>query len=252
MKYGTWAVSGPKNKADVERLRRAGYSPITAAVLCSRGYDTPELAREFLACDRPLSDPFELLDMEPARARVQRALDKKEHICVFGDYDVDGITATCLMTEFLRGLGGHVTSYIPARLEEGYGLNPLAIDTLKKQGVQLIVTVDCGITANAEAALCRELGIDLVITDHHECKTALPEAAAIVDPHRCTSWRAPAWRSSSPAPSAAIRRRCSTGFLTSCASAPWRTSCPSRVKTARWSRAVLPRWQSPAASALRR
>ena len=184
MKYGTWAVSGPKNKADVERLRRAGYSPITAAVLCSRGYDTPELAREFLACDRPLSDPFELLDMEPARARVQQALDKKEHICVFGDYDVDGITATCLMTEFLRGLGGHVTSYIPARLEEGYGLNPLAIDTLKKQGVQLIVTVDCGITANAEAELCRELGIDLVITDHHECKTALPEAAAIVDPHR--------------------------------------------------------------------
>lgn len=184
MKYGTWAVSCPKSDADVERLRQSGYSPITAAVLCSRGYDTPERARAFLSCDAPLSDPFEMLDMERARARVQRALDRKEHICVFGDYDVDGITATCLMTEFLRDRGGRVTSYIPARLEEGYGLNELALRTLAAQGVRLIVTVDCGITANAEAELCRELGMDLVITDHHECKSTLPVAEAVVDPHR--------------------------------------------------------------------
>lgn len=184
MKYGTWAVSGPKCDADVQRLRQAGYSPITAAVLCSRGYDTPELAAEFLCCTSPLSDPFVLLDMDKASARVRRALDRKEHICVFGDYDVDGITATCLMTEFLRGCGGRVTSYIPARLEEGYGLNEIALRALHAQGVKLIVTVDCGITANAEAELCRSLGMDLVITDHHECKAALPEAAAVVDPHR--------------------------------------------------------------------
>ncbi len=184
MKYGTWTVSGPNSDADVTRLRQAGFSPITAAVLCSRGYNTPERARAFLSCDCPLSDPFELLDMEPAVRRVRRALERREHICVFGDYDVDGITATCLMTEFLRERGGRVSSYIPARLEEGYGLNPLAIESLHQKGVQLIVTVDCGITANAEAELCRTLGIDLVITDHHECKSALPAAAAVVDPHR--------------------------------------------------------------------
>lgn len=184
MKYGTWAISGPKSDTDVQRLRQAGYSPITAAVLCSRGYDTPERAREFLACSAPLSDPFDLLDMDKACARVRQALERKEHVCVFGDYDVDGITATCLMTEFLRGRGGRVTSYIPARLEEGYGLNEPALRALCAQGVKLIVTVDCGITANAEAQLCRELGMELVITDHHECKAALPEAVAVVDPHR--------------------------------------------------------------------
>ena len=184
MKYGTWAISGPKNDAEVEALRQAGFSPITAAVLCSRGYHTPEQAREFLSCGCALSDPFALLDMEPAVARVQRALDTKEHICVFGDYDVDGITATCLMTEFLRERGGNVTSYIPARLEEGYGLNEIAIRSLLEAGVRLIVTVDCGITANKEAELCRALGIDLVVTDHHECKTTLPAAIAVVDPHR--------------------------------------------------------------------
>ena len=184
MKYGTWAISGPKNDAEVEALRQAGFSPITAAVLCSRGYHTPEQAREFLSCGCALSDPFALLDMEPAVARVQRALDTKEHICVFGDYDVDGITATCLMTEFLRERGGNVTSYIPARLEEGYGLNEIAIRSLLEAGVSLIVTVDCGITANKEAELCRALGIDLVVTDHHECKTTLPAAIAVVDPHR--------------------------------------------------------------------
>ena len=88
------------------------------------------------------------------------------------------------MTEFLRTRGAHVTSYIPARMEEGYGLNEIAIRALHKKGVQLIVTVDCGITASSEAALCRSLGIDLVITDHHECKASLPEAVAVIDPHR--------------------------------------------------------------------
>ena len=183
MKYGTWTVSSYE-PADARALCAAGFSPITAALLCSRGYRDADAARAFLSCSYPLSSPFDLLDMDKAAARVRLALQRREHIAVFGDYDVDGITATCLLTEFLRSRGGHVTSYIPARLEEGYGLNAIAIDTLKKQGVELIVTVDCGITANAEAALCRQLGIDLVITDHHECKSDLPEAVALVDPHR--------------------------------------------------------------------
>ena len=183
LKYGSWTISSYV-PADAQGLCEAGFSPITAALLCSRGYRTPDAAREFLSCSTPLSSPFDLLDMNRAAARLKLALQRREHIAVFGDYDVDGITATCLLTEFLRSRGGHVTSYIPARLEEGYGLNPLAIDTLKKQGVELIVTVDCGITANQEAQLCRALGIDLVITDHHECKDELPEAIALVDPHR--------------------------------------------------------------------
>lgn len=183
LKYGIWTVSS-YSPAEANALCAAGFSPITAALLCSRGYRDAGEAREFLSCSAPLSSPFDLLDMDKAAARVKQALQRREHIAVFGDYDVDGITATCLLTEYLRSCGGHVTSYIPARLEEGYGLNAFAVETLKKQGVELIVTVDCGITANAEAELCRALGIDLVITDHHECKAELPRAVALVDPHR--------------------------------------------------------------------
>ncbi len=183
LKYGIWTISSYETQA-AAALRRAGWSAITAAVLCSRGYDTPQAAAEFLSIDAPLSDPFALVDMEPAVRRVRRALERREQICVFGDYDVDGITATCLLTDFLRKRGGRVTSYIPARLEEGYGLNELAVQALHAQGVRLIITVDCGITASHEAELCRQLGMDLVITDHHECKELLPEAIAVVDPHR--------------------------------------------------------------------
>ena len=170
--------------ADQKKLSDAGFSPITAAVLCSRGYCDVQSARELIACDYPLSSPFDLVDMDKAAARVKRAIARREHIAVFGDYDVDGITATCLLVSYLRSRGAHVTSYIPARLEEGYGLNPIAIDALRAQGVELIVTVDCGITASEEAKLCRRYGIDLVITDHHECKSELPLADALVDPHR--------------------------------------------------------------------
>ena len=183
LKYGTWNVSSYR-PADVRVMVEAGFSPLTAAVMCSRGYTELNEARDFLAANEPLSDPFTLLDMDKAARRVRRAIDRREQICVFGDYDVDGITATCLLTDFLRRQGARVVSYIPARLEEGYGLNEMALHSLREQNVQLIVTVDCGITANDEAALCRALGMELVITDHHECKSELPEAVAVVDPHR--------------------------------------------------------------------
>lgn len=126
-----------------------------------------------------------MTDMDKAAGRVGLAMSRGEKIAVFGDYDVDGITATCLLTDFLRRHGADVVSYIPGRLEEGYGLNPIAIHQLHAEGVKLIVTVDCGITAVSEAELCKQLGIDLVITDHHECKQTLPAAVAVVDPHRC-------------------------------------------------------------------
>ena len=183
LKYGTWNVSSYR-PADVRVMVEAGFSPLTAAVMCSRGYTELNAARDFLAANEPLSDPFTLLDMDKAARRVRRAIDRREQICVFGDYDVDGITATCLLTDFLRRQGARVVSYIPARLEEGYGLNEMALHSLREQNVQLIVTVDCGITANDEAALCRALGMELVITDHHECNSELPEAVAVVDPHR--------------------------------------------------------------------
>ena len=183
LKYGIWNVAEPEMGA-VNALVGCGYSPLTAMVLSSRGISDQRSANNYLDCNAPLHDPFLMTDMDKAAGRVGLAMARGEKIAVFGDYDVDGITATCLLTAFLRQHGADVVSYIPGRLEEGYGLNPIAIDQLYKEGVKLIITVDCGITAIAEAEMCRELGIDLVITDHHECKDILPAAVAVVDPHR--------------------------------------------------------------------
>ena len=183
VKYGIWNVNEPDPGA-VNTLVRSGYAPLAAMVLAARGIRDNVQAHKYLDCNAPLPDPFLMTDMDKAAGRVGLAMAMGEKIAVFGDYDVDGITATCLLTDFLRRHGANVVSYIPGRLEEGYGLNPIAIRQLHQEGVQLIITVDCGITAVAEAELCRELGIDLVITDHHECKEVLPCAAAVVDPHR--------------------------------------------------------------------
>ena len=183
MKYGIWKVSQPEAGA-VNALVGSGYAPLAAMVLASRGMEDDHQARAYLDCNAPLLDPFLMTDMDKAAGRVGLAMSRGEKIAVFGDYDVDGITATCLLTDFLRRHGADVVSYIPGRLEEGYGLNPIAIHQLHDEGVKLIVTVDCGITAVNEAELCKQLGMDLVITDHHECKQTLPAAVAVVDPHR--------------------------------------------------------------------
>jgi len=183
LKYGIWNVTEPKMDA-VNALVSGGCKPLTAMVLAARGIQTSQAAQQYLSCDTPLEDPFLMTDMDLAVGRIGLAIAQDELIAVFGDYDVDGITATCLLTDFLRNCGARCVSYIPGRLEEGYGLNPLAIHQLHAEGVSLIVTVDCGITAVAEAELCKELGIDLVITDHHECKEKLPQAIAVLDPHR--------------------------------------------------------------------
>ena len=183
VKYGIWNVNEPEAAA-VNALVGSGYAPLAAMVLASRGICNSAQAHKYLDCNAPLLDPFLMTDMDKAAGRVGLAMARNEKIAVFGDYDVDGITSTCLLTDFLRRHGANVVSYIPGRLEEGYGLNPIAIRQLFEEGIQLIITVDCGITAISEAQLCRELGIDLVITDHHECKEILPYAAAVVDPHR--------------------------------------------------------------------
>ena len=183
LKYGIWNIQAPEPGA-VNALVSGGYPPLSAMVLAARGLTDPQKACAYLDCTAALPDPFLMTDMDLATGRVRLAIDRGEKIAVFGDYDVDGITATCMLTDFLRRQGANVRSYIPSRLEEGYGLNPIAIHQLSAEGVKLIVSVDCGITAIDEAELCRCLGIDLVITDHHECKDRLPAAVAVVDPHR--------------------------------------------------------------------
>lgn len=185
MKYEQWNLRPGAGLAARTQLEEVGLPSLCAAVLCARGVDTPEKAADLLY-DGPdaFHDPYLLRDMDRAAARIQRGLDRGELMAVYGDYDVDGITATCLLTEFLRERGGQVVSYIPDRTEEGYGLNPAAIARLGGQGVTLIITVDCGITAVDEVEHARSLGIDVVVTDHHQCKERLPGACAVVDPRR--------------------------------------------------------------------
>ncbi len=165
-------------------LLAAGIPALCAKVLAARGWTDGEAARRFLFEEAPLCDPMTMKDMDKAVGRLKAALDKGETLAVYGDYDVDGITATCLLTDFLRREGGKVVPYIPNRLEEGYGLNREAVEKLKNQGVTVVITVDCGITAVAEADHANALGLEVIITDHHECKDTLPAAVAVVDPHR--------------------------------------------------------------------
>ncbi len=183
LKYGIWNVAQPEQMS-VNALSASGYGPLVSMVLSARGIRTPQEAKNYLSCDCGLFDPYLMTDMAKAVSRLRTALERREKIAVFGDYDVDGITATCLLTDYLRQQGGLAIPYIPGRLEEGYGLNEIAIRQLLQEGVKLIVTVDCGITAIEEARLCKKLGVDLIITDHHECKEMLPNAVAVLDPHR--------------------------------------------------------------------
>ena len=184
MRYQEWRVAAP-SRAAREELERAGIPSLLAAVLSARGIRTWEEARALLAPgETPLEDPMGLRDMDRAVRRVRRALETGETVAVYGDYDVDGITSTCLLTDCLSRMGGRILPYIPDRLEEGYGLNAEAVSALAAQGVTLIVTVDCGITAGAETAFAASLGVDVVVTDHHECKENLPPACAVVDPRR--------------------------------------------------------------------
>ncbi len=184
MRYQKWNIAPPC--PDGRRsLEDAGVPSLLAAVLSARGVSSLEQARALLApWEEPMPDPLLMKDMELAAQRIRLALERRERIAVYGDYDVDGITSTCLLTDFLTRMGGNVVHYIPNRMEEGYGLNKGAVSKLAGLGVKLIVTVDCGITAIQETAWAGELGMDVVITDHHECKDELPQAVAVVDPHR--------------------------------------------------------------------
>ena len=184
MKFEKWNIGTP-SEGDVARLRSAGYPYLLSLVLASRGILSEEGAAAVLERERELShSPMLMKDMDKAVERIQRAIAGGETIAVFGDYDVDGITSTCLLTDYLRSCGVNCLRYIPRRIEDGYGLSCHAIQSLWEQGATLMITVDCGITGNEEVAYGNALGMDIVITDHHECKEQLPEAVAVVDPHR--------------------------------------------------------------------
>ena len=184
MKYQQWNIAKRPETA-YRTLRDQGLPDLVAAALCARGVTDLEEARTRLDSGvGQLRDPLQMRDMDLAVARIRRALRNGEKIAVYGDYDVDGITSTCLLTHYLRTEGGDVIYYIPNRLDEGYGVNGPAVEQLAARGVTLIITVDCGITAVEETRYAGELGVDMIVTDHHECKDVLPEAVAVVDPHR--------------------------------------------------------------------
>ena len=184
MKFQKWNISSPREQ-DVALLRSAGYPYLLSTVLAARGITSPEDAAEFLDRERHLTiSPMRMRDMNKAVSRIQRAISDGETIAVFGDYDVDGITSTVLLLDYLKSCGAHCLRYIPRRIEDGYGLSKDAIQGLHDQGASLMITVDCGITGNEEVDFANSLGMDVVVTDHHECKEALPNAVAVVDPHR--------------------------------------------------------------------
>jgi single-stranded-DNA-specific exonuclease len=162
----------------------AAFPPILRQLLFNRGYATDADARAFLRAQTSFDpDPFQMRGMETAVARISSAIQDKEQIAVYGDYDVDGVTATALLVLALRYLGGQVEPYIPNRFDEGYGLNPEALLALKQQGTSLVISVDCGIRSPAEALYAQTIGLDLIITDHHQpAEGPLPVAVAVINP----------------------------------------------------------------------
>ena len=176
----------PCDDGAVSALEAAlGLHPTVARLLCLRGFADPELAKQFLhpSLDH-LHDPFKLTGMTAAVERLEEAIARRERIAIHGDYDVDGITSTVILRRALEMLGGDVVHFIPERLRDGYGLQAAAIERLHADGVSLIVSVDCGIRGIDAARRARELGVDLIVTDHHEPDDELPVAVAVLNPKR--------------------------------------------------------------------
>lgn len=157
---------------------------IAACVLAARGVQSAAAAEDFLAQEEGLIDPLLMKDMDTAADRILTAVETQERICVYGDYDADGVCSTALLVSFLADIGADVFYYIPSRMTEGYGMNTLALDTIAAKGATLVVTVDNGITALEETQYAKKLGMEIVITDHHKPDSKLPDAVAVVNPHR--------------------------------------------------------------------
>ena len=177
-----WNVGLPDKKIVSNLAQKCGITSLTASVLAARGYSSPETVIEKLNTDQ-LSAPFLIKDMQTAVDIINNAIESGEPICVYGDYDCDGIMATTILYSYLFESGADVIYYIPER-SEGYGLNKKAIDQICDDGIKLIITVDNGISAISEAEYIYSLGMKLIVTDHHQQGDKLPKAEAVVDPHR--------------------------------------------------------------------
>ncbi|GAB4484331.1 MAG: single-stranded-DNA-specific exonuclease RecJ [Anaerolineales bacterium] len=176
-----WLVSDPLSAAASQTLN--GFPLALQGILFSRGYATHAEARRFLAAEVAFdTSPWQMKNMRRAVERIAEAVQRGEKIVIYGDYDVDGVTATVLLVEALRALGANVSEYIPRRLEEGYGLNNEALSLLKEQGAALVISVDCGIRSPVEAEHARAIGLDLIISDHHEPAGEIPSAYAVLNP----------------------------------------------------------------------
>ncbi len=185
-KWNIRSLEHPFDKTVVKETADAlGLLPIVSELLWLRGYETKEAASDFLFMKTEMmGDPFILADMQRAVDRIITAIRGHEKITIYGDYDVDGVTAVCTLYLYLKSQGADVGYYIPNRTSEGYGVSIPAVDKLISDGTNLIITVDTGITAGEEVAYAKARGVDFVVTDHHECRTDLPEAVAVVNPHR--------------------------------------------------------------------
>ena len=178
-----WIVNKCDKDLAANIAENCGVDPFVAYLLVARGFTDEFLVESFLY-DTDICDPFTLPDMEKACERIKSAIDACEKITIFGDYDADGVTSTALLYSYLSKVGASVDYYIPDRAGEGYGMNVSAIETLKERGTKLVITVDNGISAIEEIEKAKELGIDVVVTDHHQAGEVLPDAVAVVDPHR--------------------------------------------------------------------
>jgi len=168
-----------------EIVKKHNINELLARILLNRNIDTDEKIEKFLYPKlTDLNDPYLFKDMENAITRIVEAIEKKEKITIYGDYDVDGITSITILKKFLDEIGALVDFYLPNRLSEGYGLNNNALDTIQKRGTKLLITVDCGISAYHEIEYAKSLGFDVIVTDHHECPEQLPEAIAVIDAKR--------------------------------------------------------------------
>lgn len=180
-----WKLEQADQKLVDKLAAELELSQLTAEILVRRGFSESAEVKQFLQFDsKDMHDPHLLADIEPAVDRIQKAVGSQEKIMVYGDYDVDGITSTALVVDYIQSLGGNVEYYIPNRLEEGYGLNQEAVKELADSGTELMITVDCGIKAQAEIKRAQELGIDVIITDHHTPPAERVPALAVIDPHQ--------------------------------------------------------------------
>ena len=184
MKFSNWDIGSFDRKAAIGFVNY-GINPLVSVLLSSRGItDLDDVLNATGFKPALLHDPFLMADMSKAVTRIRNAVRQEERIAIYGDYDVDGMTASAILAMWLDSKNAEFEIYIPGRFDEGYGLNTTALDALKANGVKLVITVDCGVTAIDETKYAKDIGLDLVITDHHECKDELPHACAVVDPKR--------------------------------------------------------------------